>query len=85
LIGECNTAAVDDGRSIDSERRRCTVTGREVFVSFPDLNEQAADAGGLSETSWRSRANFKINYRQPFAAVFVIASSTPDAQALAKL
>jgi hypothetical protein len=43
-MAECNTAAADDGRSIDAERRRCTVTGREAFVSFPDLKEQAADA-----------------------------------------
>lgn len=83
-MGECNTAAVGDGRSFDAERRRCTVTGREVFASFPDLNEQAETS--LKRLGLRAGgANFKIEHRQPFAAVFVSASSTPDAQALAKL
>jgi hypothetical protein len=43
-MGKCNTAAVGGGRSLEAGRRRCTMTGREVFASFPDLNEHAADA-----------------------------------------
>jgi hypothetical protein len=54
-------------------------------------NEQTADAQGSTSASLKcprlraSEANLEMDYRQPFAAVFVSASSTPDAQALAKL
>jgi hypothetical protein len=42
--GRVNSAAVGGSRSLDAGWRRGITTGREVFASFPDLKEQAADA-----------------------------------------